>query len=119
MIDFACPDCGFKMRAPYAAAGKRGPCKKCGAAVTVPVSPTAVVESTAVMVVSPAPQPPSLVVESSRVVAVSCVGEIRKDRGGAAAIGRSPAYAGRPAAAGTEAVGRQGRLSAGPGRVIL
>jgi hypothetical protein len=36
-IDVSCDACGARFKAPDAAAGKRGKCKKCGAAITVPV----------------------------------------------------------------------------------
>jgi hypothetical protein len=36
-IDVTCDACGARFKAPDAAAGKRGKCKKCGAVITVPV----------------------------------------------------------------------------------
>lgn len=72
MIEFDCPHCGTRMKAPEGAAGKRGPWKRCGNTVTVPntgmltpqppavplaAPPKRVVDTTAVIVSDPAPYP--------------------------------------------------------------
>jgi hypothetical protein len=68
MIAFDCPKCGFAMKAPDTAAGKRGPCKKCGETVTVPAaavpSPVPQIIEAApvsVAVVSPSPMQPRVI----------------------------------------------------------
>lgn len=37
-IQFSCPACGVQIRAPDAASGRSGKCKKCGASITVPAT---------------------------------------------------------------------------------
>src|SRR4051794_13803483 len=50
-IPVTCPSCASKMKAPHAAAGKRGKWPKCGASITLPA--TAITPSP-----PPAPPPP-------------------------------------------------------------
>jgi hypothetical protein len=56
MINFECPKCSKKIKAPEAAAGRRVPCPGCKAAIDVPSVPTAAKQA-AVIPKPPAPKP--------------------------------------------------------------
>ena len=59
-IDVACEACGARFKAPDAAAGKKGKCKKCGAVIAVPVPepvPAAVSDDDMYDIAEPPPLP--------------------------------------------------------------
>ena len=63
-IDLTCDTCGARFKAPDAAAGKKGKCKKCGATIAVPVPepvPAAAADGDMYDLAEPPPLPASAV----------------------------------------------------------
>ncbi len=61
-IDVTCDGCGARFKAPDAAAGKKGKCKKCGAVIAVPVPepvPAAASDDDMYDIAEPPPLPPA------------------------------------------------------------